>query len=124
MAIALSLLKAPHVGVREFKEKISSFLNKGRTLVVTDHGEPTSVMVPYNDMLELLDILEESDDPEVRYLVAIGRKSIKNGAKGIAVKHRIPRKKWEEQFKIMRKNREDRMLIDDGLDLDMKGWEW
>ncbi len=57
MDIALNLLKAPHVGVREFKEKISSFLNKRKTLVVTDHGEPTSVLVPYKDMMEILDIL-------------------------------------------------------------------
>lgn len=85
MAIALSLLKAPHVGVREFKEKISSFLNKGKTLIVTDHGQPTNVLVPYDDMLELMDILEEINDPQTRSLVAIGRKAIKQGAKGIPV---------------------------------------
>jgi len=60
MDIALNLLKAPHVGVREFKEKVSSFLNKRKTLVVTDHGDPASVLVPYKDMMEILDILENT----------------------------------------------------------------
>jgi len=85
MDIALNLLKAPHFGVREFKEKISSLLNKRETLVLTDHGEPTGVLVPYADMLELLDILDEIDDPKTRSLIDSGRKSIKQGAKGIPI---------------------------------------
>lgn len=85
MDIALNLLKAPHVGIREFKEKISFLLNKRKTLVLTDHGEPASVLVPYEDMLELLDILDEINDPKVLSLIESGRKSIKQGAKGFPV---------------------------------------
>ena len=85
MDIALNLLKAPHVGIREFKEKISSLLNKRKTLVLTDHGQPASVLIPYSDMLELLDILDEINDPKTRTLVESGRKSIKQGAKGVPV---------------------------------------
>jgi prevent-host-death family protein len=85
MDIALNLLKAPHVGIREFKEKISSLLNKRKTLVLTDHGEPASVLIPYADMLELLDILDEINDPKTRSLVGSGRKSIKQGTKGISI---------------------------------------
>ena len=82
MDIALDLLKAPHIGIREFKEKISTLLNQRKTLVVTDRGEPTSVLIPYAEMLELLDIMEEVNDPKTRALVASGRKSVKQGGKG------------------------------------------
>ncbi len=92
MDIALDLLKAPHVGVREFKAKMSSLLDKRRTLVVTEHGEPTSVVVPYQDMMELLDILEEINDPQTRQTIALGRKSIKENVKGIPVFPQASRK--------------------------------
>ena len=85
MNIAINLFKAPHVGVRELKEKLSSFLKKDSPLIVTDHGEPTKVIVPYTEMVELLDILDEMSDPETLAAVAAGRKSIRQGAKGIAV---------------------------------------
>jgi len=35
-----------------------------------------------------------------------------------------PRKNWEKSFKKMRELNEDRMIIDDNIDLDMAGWEW
>lgn len=85
MDIALDLLKAPHVGIREFKERASFLLNKRKTLVVTDRGKPTSVLVSYGDMLELLDVIEEINDPKTLSLVEQGRKSIKQGSKGIPV---------------------------------------
>ena len=85
MDIALDLLKAPHVGVRELKENLSGFLKKKRPLVVTEHGAPTRVLVPYDEMVELLDIIEEIDDVETASLVAQGRRAIREGAKGIPV---------------------------------------
>ena len=33
-----------------------------------------------------------------------------------------PRDKWEQSFKLMHKNGEDNLLIDDGIDLN--DWEW
>lgn len=35
-----------------------------------------------------------------------------------------PRKNWEQYFKKMKKTKEDRLIIDDKIDLDMVGWEW
>jgi antitoxin MazE len=35
-----------------------------------------------------------------------------------------PRQGWDEAFKMMRQRGEDKLLIDDNIDLDMKGWEW
>jgi len=85
MNIATILLKAPHIGVRELKEKLSAFLKREEPLVVTDHGSPTSVILPYDDMVELLDVLDELNDMETRELVREGRKSIQSGAAGIPV---------------------------------------
>jgi antitoxin MazE len=34
------------------------------------------------------------------------------------------RKGWNEKFIKMRKNNEDKLLIDDNLDLNLGDWEW
>ena len=83
MAIALNLLRARHVGIREFKENMSVFLKKRGLLIVTEHGEPTRVVVPYAEMLEMVDLIEELNDPQTRTFVAEGRRAIRSGAKGI-----------------------------------------
>jgi len=35
-----------------------------------------------------------------------------------------PRKNWSEQFKEMRKEGDDKLLIDANLDSDLEDWEW
>lgn len=35
-----------------------------------------------------------------------------------------PRKNWEQAFKEMHKNGDDKLLISDNLDLDSEEWEW
>ena len=35
-----------------------------------------------------------------------------------------PREKWAEKFKKMGENRDDSLIINDGLDLSDKDWEW
>jgi antitoxin MazE len=37
---------------------------------------------------------------------------------------KTPRKGWDEAFKKMRSEGEDRLLINDRLDLDSQDWEW
>ena len=73
------------VGVREFKENMSVFLKKRGLLIVTEHGEPTRVVVPYAEMLEMVDLIEELNDPQTLALVAQGRRAIRSGAKGIPI---------------------------------------
>ncbi len=34
------------------------------------------------------------------------------------------RKRWAHAFKKMKENKDDGLLIDDNLDLDVAGWEW
>jgi len=84
MGIATDLLKAERVGIRELKKKLSaSFLKK--PLIITDRKTPVSVNLPYSDMLELIDILDELSDVETLNIVKEGRKAIYSGAKGISV---------------------------------------
>ncbi len=37
---------------------------------------------------------------------------------------RKPRQGWDEAFKLMHKNGDDKLIIDDGIGLDMKDWQW
>ncbi len=34
------------------------------------------------------------------------------------------RENWEAQFKKMHKNKDDQLIIPDGIDFDVEGWEW
>ncbi len=84
MSIATNILKSPHVGVRDLKIHLSSFLKKG-SLVVTDRGVPVNVILPYADTIELLDMLDEVTDSETIKTIQEGRKAINAGTKGVPV---------------------------------------
>lgn len=84
MNISTDLLKANRVGVRDLKEHLSSkFLT--RVLVITDRGVPISVNLPYSDVLELTDIIDELLDSKTVADVFNSRKAIRHGAKGVDV---------------------------------------
>ena len=82
MTTAVDLLKAQHFGIREYKEHLSTRLLK-KFAVITDRGKPISVNLPYDEVLEILDIFDEVTDPETIDAVLSGRKSIQSGSKGV-----------------------------------------
>jgi len=84
MSIATDLLKAEHVGIRDIKEHLSTRLLKD-ILVITDRGTPVSVNLPYLDVLELVDIIDEVTDLETMAMVSEARKAVREGSKGISV---------------------------------------
>ena len=84
MSVAAALLKAHRIGVRDLKEHISTEFLK-EILVITDRGTPVSVNLPYSDVLELIDILDELRDPETMAILREGREAINKGAKGVSV---------------------------------------
>ena len=92
MSIAMDLLKSEHIGIRDLKEHLSEVLKKRKSLVVTDRGVPVNVIMPYSDILELADIIEEISDPETLETIREGRLAVKSGAKGLPVS-RLFRKK-------------------------------
>ncbi len=85
MSIATNLLKSEHIGIRHLREHLSEILKRQKPLIVTDRGTPVNVLLPYSDMIELTDILEELSNPEVLETIRKGRAAIKAGAKGVPV---------------------------------------
>lgn len=84
MSVSTDLLKAQRIGIRDLKEHVSTKFLRG-ILIITDRGTPISVNLPYRDVLELIDILDELADIDTIETVAKGRESIKRRAKGIFV---------------------------------------
>ncbi len=85
MSIILDILKAEHVGARVFRNRLFEFLKGNEPLVITEHGQPVRVVLNYEEILDLLDMLDELSDPETVKAVREGRKAITKGAKGIPV---------------------------------------
>jgi len=85
MTIARALLKARNIDIRRCRNNLSRLIKKHEFLIITDHNNPESVLVPYNDMLEIVDVLDELQDKKTIKAVAEGRKAIRAGTKGIAV---------------------------------------
>ena len=92
MSIAVDLLKSEHIGIRDLKEHMSKVLKKRKTFIVTDRGVPINVILPYSDIVELADIMEELSDSKTIEIVREGRLAIKSGSKGVPVS-RLFRKK-------------------------------
>lgn len=84
MSITLDFLKAEHVGARAFRNHLFEFLKGDELLVITEHGQPVRVMLNYEEMLGLLDMLDELSDPETIEAVREGRKAIAAGTKGVS----------------------------------------
>ena len=83
MTLAAALLRAPRIGAREFRNKACSFINMGKAYLITEHGHPAGVFLPYEDALELVDIIDEFNDSKALKTIAEGRRAIRKGARGI-----------------------------------------
>ena len=92
MSVAVDILKANRVGVRALKEHLTAKLLH-KILIITDRGIPVSVNLPYEDVLELMDILDELSDPEIIATIQEGRKTIREGARGVPVSNFFDRKR-------------------------------
>jgi hypothetical protein len=84
VSISVDLLRADHIGVRDLKKHLSTKL-LDKLLVITDRGNPVSVNLPYPDVLELLDIIDELSDLETLKTVYEGREAITAGEEGVPV---------------------------------------
>jgi len=85
MTLASILLKAPHIGIRQFKARLSRFLKSRSPLIITEHGAPVEVVIPYAEALEMVDLIDEATDLETLKDIQEGRGAIKKGARGIPV---------------------------------------
>lgn len=71
------LLKAEHVGIREFKENFSQTIKKRKPTILTLNGQPTQVLVPYDEFVELLEVLEELQDANLKREVEDARRAFR-----------------------------------------------
>ncbi len=85
MTIATKLLRAPHIGIRNLKNRLSWVLKHKSTFIVTDRGIPIEVLLPYSDMVEMIELIDEATDSEALRAVQEGREAIKAGVEGILV---------------------------------------
>ena len=83
MTLGTALLKARTIGVRNFRDKLSGLIHTREMFVVTEYGSPTNMLLPYGDVLEIVDIMDELRDKDVLKAIAQGRRAINRRAKGI-----------------------------------------
>jgi antitoxin (DNA-binding transcriptional repressor) of toxin-antitoxin stability system len=63
---AISLLrKAKPVNVREAQAQLSKLIRSKSPSMVLSHGKPVSFLVPYGDMLDLVETLDELKDQKL-----------------------------------------------------------
>ena len=85
MTTATELLKAPHIGIRDLRVHLSQKLKSHGPLIVTDHGAPKKVILEYQDVLELMDMVEELQDPKILRLILETQNTVGRGKIGIPV---------------------------------------
>ncbi len=91
MSLSTDLLKSEHVGIKKLKTHLSRHIKNNKPIIVTDRGVPVDVVVPYADMIELLDMVDELTDMKTIRTIMEGRKAIRSGAKGIPVSNLFDR---------------------------------
>jgi len=96
MSLATKILRSERVGVKHLKNNLSEYLKEKDTIVVTNRGKPTNIILSYNEALDLIDIVEELSDPELLQTIQEGRKAIAVGAEGVDV---------QDAFEEFRSNR-------------------
>ncbi len=95
MTLSGALLRAPRIGAREFRNKACAFIKGGKFYLVTEHGKPMGVFMPYVNALELTEIIDELHDKELLKAVAEGRQAIRKGAKGITLKAALKKRGFD-----------------------------
>lgn len=84
---AINLLqKAKPVNVREAQAQLSKLIRSKTTSMVLSHGKPVSFLVPYEDMLDLVETLDELKDKKLLEEIERARKEYAQG-KAVPAEH-------------------------------------
>lgn len=83
MTFSNMLLRARSIGVRDFRDHASRYINRGLPLIITGRGRKESVLLPYEDVVELAEIIDELHDQELLKTIAEGRKAVRRASAGI-----------------------------------------
>ena len=73
------LRKAKSVGVREAQAKLSRLIESRSPSIITSHGIPKSFLIAYDDMLDILEVLEELKDKRLIEEIARARREYEEG---------------------------------------------
>ena len=77
---ALSFLrKAKPVNVREAQARLSQLIKSKSPSMVVSHGKPVSFLVPYEEMLDLVELLDELKDRKLLEEIARARADYAKG---------------------------------------------
>jgi len=76
----VSLLRAAKpVNVREAQAKLSRLIRSKSPSMVLSHGKPVSFLIPYDEMLDLLEMLDELKDKKLLQEIARARAEYAQG---------------------------------------------
>lgn len=73
------LKRARPVNVREAQAKLSRLIRSKTPSLVLSHGKPVSFLVPYEDMLDLIEMTEELKDRRLLEEIARARSEYAEG---------------------------------------------
>ena len=79
MGVKSLLKEAKSVNVREAQAKLSRLIRSKRASLVTSHGKPVSFIVPYEEMLDLLEMIDELKDQRLLEEIVRVRSEYKAG---------------------------------------------
>ena len=86
MTTATELLKAPRFGIKDFKTHISERIRSRRAMVLLDRGEPKKVIIEYNELIEMIELIDDLQDKGLIQLVHEASVAIQREDPGISVK--------------------------------------
>ena len=86
MSLIREIVRAEHIGIKDLRDHVPKYMRDNQVYLVTRHGQPAKFLVPYDEMAELVDILDELSDPETLETVARGRRAIAKGEHPVPVK--------------------------------------
>ena len=73
MTTAALLRKAKPVNVREAQARLSQLISSKMPSLVLSHGKPVSFLIPYDEMLDLVEMLEDLKDQNLLKEIAKAR---------------------------------------------------
>ena len=96
MTLAAQILKAPHIGSKDLRDNMARSIKSNKPVVVTEHGRPRQVLLPYEMMLDLIETVEDLQDKDLMAQIFEGKRAVGAGEAGIPV---------EASFKKIRSSR-------------------
>ena len=79
MTVASLLRKAKPVKVREAQAQLSKLFRSKSPSMVLSHGKPVSFLVPYEEILDILEALNELKDKKLLHEIERGRTEYAQG---------------------------------------------